>query len=189
MRHLLLLAALAPATVFAQSVEQTNLRYDEDWSLLRDVPREGWRQPKYVPLDDTGDAYLSLGAEARARFEGFGNNLWGDPPAPDDGYLWLRVMPHADLHAGPARVFVQGIAGYARGVGAGKGPADESGVDLLQGFADVRVALGGALGVIHGNVGLAHELGGVDGAVIGNRVADRGADMELESGDDEGPVE
>ncbi|MGX5713321.1 alginate export family protein [Sphingopyxis terrae subsp. ummariensis] len=144
MRHLLLLAALAPATVFAQSVEQTNLRYDEDWSLLRDVPREGWRQPKYVPLDDTGDAYLSLGAEARARFEGFGNNLWGDPPAPDDGYLWLRVMPHADLHAGPARVFVQGIAGYARGVGAGKGPADESGIDLLQGFADVRVALGGA---------------------------------------------
>ena len=67
MRHLLLLAALAPATVFAQSVEQTNLRYDEDWSLLRDVPREGWRQPKYVPLDDTGDAYLSLGAEARAQ--------------------------------------------------------------------------------------------------------------------------
>jgi len=144
MRHLLLLAALAPATVFAQSVEQTNLRYDEDWSLLRDVPREGWRQPKYVSLDDTGDAYLSLGAEARARFEGFGNNLWGDPPAPDDGYLWLRVMPHADLHAGPARVFVQGIAGYARGVGAGKGPIDESGIDLLQGFADVRVALGGA---------------------------------------------
>lgn len=77
------------------------------------------------------------------RFEGFEDNLWGDPPAPDDGYLWLRVMPHADLHASAARVFVQAIAGYARGVGAGKGPADETGIDLLQGFADIRVPLGG----------------------------------------------
>lgn len=142
MRLLLLLAALAPATAFAQSVEQTNLRYDEDWSVLRDAPREGWRQAKYVPLGETGDAYLTLGGEARARFEGFDNNLWGSPPAPDDGYLWLRVMPHADLHAGPARVFVQGIAGHARGVGAGKGPADETGIDLLQGFGDLRLTLG-----------------------------------------------
>lgn len=142
MRLLLLLAALAPATAFAQSVEQTNLRYDEDWSVLRDEPREGWRQAKYVPLGDTGDAYLTLGGEARTRFEGFDNNLWGSPPASDDGYLWLRVMPHADLHAGPARVFVQGIAGHARGVGAGKGPADETGIDLLQGFGDLRLTLG-----------------------------------------------
>ncbi|RYD40576.1 MAG: hypothetical protein EOP63_17505 [Sphingomonadales bacterium] len=51
-------------------------------------------------------------------------------------------MPHADLHVGPARVFVQGIAGYARGVGTGKGPADETGIDFLQGFADVRIAFG-----------------------------------------------
>lgn len=142
MRLLLLLTALAPATAFAQSVEQTNLRYDEDWSVLRDAPREGWRQTKYVPLGETGDAYLTLGGEARARFEGFDNNLWGSPPAPDDGYLWLRVMPHADLHAGPARVFVQRIAGHARGVGAGKGPADETGIDLLQGFGDLRLTLG-----------------------------------------------
>lgn len=142
MRRLLLLALLAPATAFAQSVEQTNLRYDEGWTALRDASREGRRQAKYVPLDDAGETYLTLGGEVRARFEGFDDNLWGDPPAPDDGYLWLRVMPHADLHTGPARVFVQGIAGYARAVGAGKGPADETGIDLLQGFGDIRLALG-----------------------------------------------
>ncbi|APZ98899.1 hypothetical protein BWQ93_10625 [Sphingopyxis sp. QXT-31] len=142
MRLPLLLAALAPGAALAQSVEQTNLRYDEDWSVLSDEPREGWRQSKYVPLDASGDAYLTLGGQARARFEGFDDNLWGDPPAPDDGYLWLRVMPHADLHVGPARVFVQGIAGYVRGVGAGKGPADETGIDLLQGFGDIRLKLG-----------------------------------------------
>lgn len=139
-----MLAALLPLAAQAQEMAQTNLRYDEDWSVLRDATREGWRQAKYIPLAKDGSAYLTLGGEARARFEGFDDNLWGDPPAPDDGYLWLRVLPHADLHAGPARVFVQGIAGYARGVDAGKGPADETGIDLLQGFADVRVPLGGA---------------------------------------------
>lgn len=143
MRALALLAALLPLAAPAQEVQQTNLRYDEDWSVLSDAPREGWREAKYVPLQEDGSFYLTLGGEARARFEGFDDNLWGDPPAPDDGYQWLRVMPHADLHAGPARAFVQGIAGYARGVGGGKGPTDETGIDLLQGFADVRVPLGG----------------------------------------------
>lgn len=142
MRLPLLLAALLPFAAHAQEVAQTNLRYDEDWSVLRGAEQPGWRQAKYIPLDAQGDVYLTLGGEARARYEGFDNNLWGDPPAPDDGYLWLRVMPHADLHAGPVRAFVQGIAGYARGVGAGKGPADETGIDLLQGFADIRLGLG-----------------------------------------------
>ncbi len=142
MRSTFLLAALLPVAAPAQEAQQTNLRYDEDWSVLSDAPREGWRAAKYLPLAKDGSAYLTLGGEARARFEGFDDNLWGDPPAPDDGYLWLRVMPHADLHAGPARIFVQGIAGYARGVGAGKGSVDETGIDLLQGFADVRVPLG-----------------------------------------------
>ena len=142
MRALALLAALLPFAAWTQEAQQTNLRYDEDWSLVSNAPREGWRAAKYRPLTDNGSAYLTLGGEARARFEGFDDNLWGDPAAPDDGYLWLRVMPHADLHVGPARVFVQGIAGYARGVGAGKGPVDETGIDLLQGFADVRMPLG-----------------------------------------------
>lgn len=141
MRFALLLAALGPFAAQAQEASQTNLRYDEDWSMLADSSREGWRQAKYISLGGSGDAYLTIGGEARARFEGFDNNLWGDPPAPDDGYLWLRVMPHTDLHAGPVRVFVQGIAGYARGIGAGKGPVDETGADLLQGFADVRIPL------------------------------------------------
>lgn len=142
MRLPLLLTALLPFAAQAQEVAQTNLRYDEDWSVLRGTEQPGWRQAKYIPLDARGDVYLTLGGEARARYEGFDNNLWGDPPAPDDGYLWLRVMPQADLHAGPVRAFVQGIAGYARGVGAGNGPADETGIDLLQGFADIRLDFG-----------------------------------------------
>lgn len=140
----LLFAMLWPfAGVQAQEVAQTALRHDEDWSVSRDAPPtedDWWRPLKYLPLGDEGQIYVTLGGEIRARYEAYENNVWGDSPAPDDGFLWLRAMPHADLHAGPVRLFVQGIAGYARGVGAGKGPADETGIDLLQGFADIRLA-------------------------------------------------
>lgn len=148
MRALVLIAAVGPMTAQAQvpnqaiDVIQTVLRHDEDWSVLRGEPRERWQRLKYIPLDARGDAWLTLGGEARARFEGFDNDQWGEAPVPDDGYLWLRTTAHADLHVGPGRAFVQLIAGYARGVGSGKGPADATGIDLLQGFADVRLDLG-----------------------------------------------
>lgn len=133
-----------PVHVQAQA-GQTNLRYDEDWSQLRDAPHrdsDWWQRLKDRPLGADGTVTVTLGAEARARYERFDNNLWGQPPAPDDGYLWLRFMPVADVHAGPLRAFVQGIAGRAVGVGAGAGPADETGIDLLQGFADLKLPLG-----------------------------------------------
>ena len=143
----LALAVAAPDSVLADdmSVPQVNWRYDEDWSVLRDARGSDdawWEAAKYLPLDARGDVYLSTGLEARLRYEGFRDNLWGAADAPDDGYLWLRLMPHVDLHAGPVRLFAQGIAGYARGVRPEEGPADETGVDLLQGFADLRLPIG-----------------------------------------------
>lgn len=116
--------------VLAQEPARTNLRYDEDWSA----------QPhglKNLALDDRGDLRLTLGLELRARQESYAAPLWGD--AADDGYLWLRAMPYLDLHAGPLRAFVQPMIGVARGVGGGNGPADQTGLDFLQGFADVRL--------------------------------------------------
>ncbi|MEN3746205.1 alginate export family protein [Sphingomonas sp. HF-S3] len=141
---------MLPGAALAQSeseatVAQTNLRYDEDWARLRDLPHRNadwWHRLKDRPLDGDGDIRLTLGAEARARFEAFRDNLWGQPPAPDDGYLWLRLMPLAELRAGPVRAFVQGIAAHADGVAAGAGPADTTGIDVLQAFADVRLPLG-----------------------------------------------
>lgn len=136
-----------PATPPAAQMAQTNLRYDEAWVTLRGTPNRDarwWERLKARPIAADGDVYVTLGAEARARYEGFAGNNWGQPPAPDDGYLWLRLMPLADVHAGPVRAFVQGIAGYAHGVGAGAGPADQTGLDVLQAFADVRLPLGSA---------------------------------------------
>ncbi|SNS31495.1 Alginate export [Sphingomonas laterariae] len=138
-----IVALLLPRAAAAQ-VDQLNWRYDEDWTVLRDRQQRDhwWQAAKYQPLDGAGDAYVSAGLEARARYEGFDNNLWGGADAPDDGYLWLRLMPHVDVHAGPARGFVQLIAGFARGVAGGAGPADETGLDLLQGFGDLRLPIG-----------------------------------------------
>ncbi|HUD28970.1 MAG TPA: alginate export family protein [Novosphingobium sp.] len=140
------LAALAlclPATVHAQSREAwqaptlTVTRYDEDWSDLANPAERAdhWTgRFKYVPLGD--DAWLSTGIELRARSESYDDNLWGGADAPDDGYLWLRALPYADLHAGRLRAFVQPIAATSIGVAPSPGPVDGTGIDLLQGFVE-----------------------------------------------------
>lgn len=134
----MVLSALAAPVAAEDAPERTNLRYDEDWAGF-DAADDSIERLKNFRLDSAGTVRVTLGLEARTRYEGFVNTLWGD--APDDGYLWLRAMPLADVHAGPARVFVQPIIAYARGVNGGNGPADQTGVDLAQGFADLRIPL------------------------------------------------
>jgi hypothetical protein len=158
LRKWLLALLLGPVTApaFAQDGEAwqaptlTITRYDEDWAKLADpAARTGrWSEAfKYIPLDAGGDSYLTTGIEVRLRSESYRNNLWGSAAAPDDSYLWARVLPYADLHVGAAggiraRAFVQPIIAYAAGVAPAAGPIDQSRVDLLQGFADVTLPLG-----------------------------------------------
>lgn len=132
----------------------TNTRYDEHWEHLADPAArdDRWTSSfKYIPIGS--DAWVTTGIEVRARNEAFRGNLWGGGAAPDDGYLWLRAMPYADLHVGRGvfgvRGFVQPIAAYAIGVAPSPGPIDRTRADLLQGFADVRLgtATGDADGV------------------------------------------
>jgi hypothetical protein len=119
--------------------------YDEDYAYLRDpAARTGawWESLKYIPLNEAGDVYLTLGGELRLRYEGFENNNWGEEPAPDDDYLLYRALPLADLHLGPnVRLFGQLIAAWAADKRP-ETPVDETGVDLLQGFVDVKLPLG-----------------------------------------------
>lgn len=97
--------------------------------------------PQEDRVHDASDAVsISLGGEARVRYEGYDDPAWGD--APDDGYLWLRLMPLVKLEARPATVVVQPIIGYAIGVAGGGGPVDQTGIDLLQGYAELHLPLG-----------------------------------------------
>ena len=84
-------------------------------------------------------APATFGVEARVRHETYRNNLWGGAEAPDDSYRWLRVMPSADLRPGPnLRLFGELIGAWADGVEPEEGPVDETGLDLLQGYAQLR---------------------------------------------------
>lgn len=140
------LAVLQPCD--AQEAERPKaggaLRYDEDWSLLRDLPnREGqWWEPfKFIPLDDRGDVYLTLGSEFRARYEYLGHPNWGEEQTDSGGYLWLRALPTADLHLGEhARLFGELIIAPAAGVDPAPSPIDEDIADILQAFGELGVS-------------------------------------------------
>ncbi|MGL3109130.1 hypothetical protein [Bradyrhizobium sp. BR 1432] len=60
-------------------LKTTLLRYDEDYSYLRDPAKRtgAWWEPyKYIPLDFRDDAYLTLGLELRFREEAYRNFNW-----------------------------------------------------------------------------------------------------------------
>ncbi|MEH2539260.1 MULTISPECIES: alginate export family protein [unclassified Bradyrhizobium] len=121
----------------------TNTRYDENYQYLANpAARTGapWEAFKYVPLDATGTNFVTFGGDLRQRFESYTNNLWGSGPKPNETYGWTRIMPYADLHLGPNfRAFGQLIGAWSNRDPLTRGPIDATGVDLMQGFAQLRV--------------------------------------------------
>jgi hypothetical protein len=119
-----------------------NARYPEDYGYLRDpANRTGawWEALKAIPLSPDGSRYVSFGADVRARYEGYLDNLWGGAPAPNDGYGLFRVMPFADLHLGPnLRLFGHLIGAWATGLEPEPGPPDQTSFDVLQAFVQAR---------------------------------------------------
>src|SRR4051794_36814704 len=99
---------ISPPEGGAKPPEYQKLRYEEDYSYLRDSAERSdiWDPIKYIPFNRAGDWYLLLGGEARERYEFYNNYRW-NPASPDkDGYLLQRYLLHADLHLGPSvRVF------------------------------------------------------------------------------------
>src|ERR1044072_8749374 len=63
------------------------LSYDENYSYLRTARGNDLFDPiKYIPLNQSGDFYLSFGGEARVRYEYFHNPQWGLAPQDNNGY-------------------------------------------------------------------------------------------------------
>lgn len=116
------------------------LRSDEDWSFLRD-PRtrtDVFDPLKFIPLEEEGRSYLTLGGEARVRYEYFHDPDWGAGPE-RDGTLLQRYMLHADVHAGPhLRAFAHLKSGLEIGRAGGPEPPDEDRLDLHELFFDGR---------------------------------------------------
>ena len=136
-----------------QAPEVTPERHTEDWSHLDDPSKRTghWTEKfKYIPLSSDGLSYLTMGLEARVRYEGFRNPNWGSRP--DDSYVWHRFMPYADLHFSNVRMFIQPVFSAISGTDRPLSPVDTSGTDALQAFleVDLQVAEDASLSVSAG---------------------------------------
>ena len=121
-------------------------RADEDYRYLADPARRTdlWDPVKYVPFEEAGTWFLSLGGEARERFEYFNHPTWGKDPQ-DHGYLLQRYFLHADLHMGEhVRLFTQLQSSLEDGRRGGPRPGiDVDELDLHQAFLDLKLDLAG----------------------------------------------
>src|SRR5437762_1803660 len=107
---IILFAATSALALGAERPVFQTLRYNEDWSFLRDpAQRTDFFDPvKYVPLDTNGNWYLSFGGETRLKYELYTEPVFNQQPADDNGFLLQRYLLYVDLHATPYfRVFGQ----------------------------------------------------------------------------------
>jgi alginate export protein len=122
----------------------TALRYDEDYSYLKDPAARTnlFDSLKYVPLNKQGDWYLTLGGELRDRYEYFNNYTFGSGTQDRDGYNLLRTMTDVDLHLGEyVRVFTEGISATEQDRAGGPRASDENEFGLYQAFVDIKIPL------------------------------------------------
>ena len=122
------------------------LRYDEDYTYLRDPAdrRDALDAVKFIPLDRSGDRYLTLGGEAREKIEDYRHYPLVMPPT--RAYFLQRYMLHADLHLGKSlRFFGQLQSDHQSDYDGGPMRPQMPEVDRFdvnQVFADYKTALG-----------------------------------------------
>lgn len=122
-------------------------RAEEDWSFLRDTasatsdaPIRAW---KFLPLSPERSVWMSLGGDARVRFERFENPLWGAGLEDENGYWLQRYFLHADLHLGEhLRLFGEIMCSSEDGRRGGPRSLDRDDGDIHQLFAEMRAPLG-----------------------------------------------
>ena len=139
--------ALLPAEGRTQPVapcppEFETLRYDENYSCLADPnARRGLLDAmKYIPLPLGSNSYLSLGGEARLRYDYKHNPTWGQDPQDPWGAFLQRYQLHADVHLGQRfRVFAQLRSALENGRTGEPSPVEEGELDVQQAFADLEL--------------------------------------------------
>ncbi len=144
---------IPPIPVYADSAKPADTppgyalnRADENYRYLHDPARrtDRWDPLKYITVNETGSRYLSIGGEARERYEYFDRPNWGKDQQ-DSGYLLQRYFLHGDLHLGEhIRLFGQFQSSLEDGRNGGPRATDENALDLHQAFLDVKLDLPGA---------------------------------------------
>jgi hypothetical protein len=127
-------------------------RWSEDWAIprdpapLRDIPTptsdDFWRPIKYIPLNESGDRYLSFGGEYRLAYEMYDEADMGISDIGRQDAVLHRLVLHADFHLNRKwRVF--GQLGYAavNDRDGGEKATDETQIDVWQLFIDRRFSV------------------------------------------------
>lgn len=134
----LLTAAILLAAVSARGQSFKLMRYDENYSTLKDSTRSFYNSIKYVPLSASKKNYLSLGGEARLELVHFNNEDWGRLDIGHNNFLLQRYDLHADVHLGSRlRLFGQLRSAIQGGRKNGSRPIDEDKLNVQNLFADV----------------------------------------------------
>lgn len=160
MRRAAALCALAwPALASAQ---MELLRFEDNFVAQRahcaaarsNVPPGGnaacW---KAMPLGTRLPWALTLGGEARWRYEYTQHPAYGEDPQDKHGAVLQRYTAFGDLRAGNhIRGFVQINSAWATGRAAGPSPVDENRLDLANAFVEIsgEASAGAAVGLRHG---------------------------------------
>jgi hypothetical protein len=112
------------------------LRYEEDFSYL-DGPEDSylqdiWNPIKWIAIGD--DWHLTLGGQARLRFESETDKDFGVSSPSHDAFLLQRYLIHTDFrHVSGMRFFFQGKFAYSN-------DRDKGGEDTLENYADFHQA-------------------------------------------------
>ena len=120
------------------------LRYNEDYSYLGDpsLRTEWWDTIKYIEIADGRAGFLSLGGEARERFEAYENLLFSNHPDSDNAYLLQRYLLHTDYHPTHwLRAFAQLQSSLQDGRNGGPRPTDRDFIDVQQLFVDTAATI------------------------------------------------
>jgi hypothetical protein len=137
-------SAAAPIAMQPKPSAYSTVRWDENYSYLKDPDRRtDFLDPiKYMPLNERGDFYVSLGGQIRDRYEYFSHSSFGAGPQDRDGYNLFRFLPYVDVHVGPnVRAFFQFRTVLEAGREGGPRGRDMDTADLQQGFLEFDVPL------------------------------------------------
>ncbi|MBL7858198.1 MAG: alginate export family protein [Cyclobacteriaceae bacterium] len=132
-------AVLFASVCSAQNLQPfKQLRYDEDYSFLKDDSTTTWYDRlKFRPINSTRSIYLSIGGDVRYQYLYFKNEDWGDMPEDDDGFTLTRWLTHVDLHIHSRfRVFTELQSAFANSRIPAAPPIEENPLDLHQAFVD-----------------------------------------------------
>lgn len=119
-------------------------RFNEDWSVLRDpsLRSDPFDPIKWIPLNEDGSWYATLGGELRARYESSNKPVFGLGAPDQNDYVLNRLFLFGDIHYGPhLRTFAELASGYAPGFDGTPPPTQENKLDLLQGFGELSVPI------------------------------------------------